>query len=596
MQNPRGCNDRLNEEGDRQNDKRLFDSENNARGGYCWGPAMKYYEGSILPIEWTAQHGCGGPHVTCNEVIQYMCDSEIRDGTETTTIPDDVAQYNAKTNGVYRYGMNEGYQYYQDCKARERNKGIFIADQNVGNKAINTRQNPGGTRYGFECTEERDHYPYWHPSPWKDIAVLVDKQEHCAFYQAESQNVKSKNYCTGIAAGTTVPNYESACLSAGGTWATAPAFGIPAPECRVADFSRDNHLGNTLNGETANYTWILPTTKTEPCIEAGTCNCVLRIRYNITTNESAGLTGEFIDSRSNGANSPITNNPTVDVEGGEVTLALNTAQFGRTFQDRSYMFNILPRPNGVSDSKKIYNLNVRGKRGNIVQTYPATEYDFVPGRLSVTEDDIVHFQWTGCDTNPQGNQGEGKVKTDRSNIVQILDLDSNIPVIATNDTVEKLLFDSEYLRTRMALIDQTGCVPVATLLSQNGNNANAVNQLDTNCAKLNAAKTPYFDGGLVKMNQTGKFTYMSTRNNNFSNRTQKGQLTVVAKDNSLSAGAIIAIVVVSIAVVAGAIGGLVFYGKKNPHSAIGRAVDKIPTPSLGGVSIHRRLPLLNDHN
>lgn len=34
---PRGCNDRLNEENaDRQNDKRLFDSENNARGGYCW--------------------------------------------------------------------------------------------------------------------------------------------------------------------------------------------------------------------------------------------------------------------------------------------------------------------------------------------------------------------------------------------------------------------------------------------------------------------------------------------------------------------------------------------------------------------------------
>ncbi len=45
MQNPRGCNDRLNENGDRQNDKRLFNSENNARGGYCWGPELSFYEG-----------------------------------------------------------------------------------------------------------------------------------------------------------------------------------------------------------------------------------------------------------------------------------------------------------------------------------------------------------------------------------------------------------------------------------------------------------------------------------------------------------------------------------------------------------------------
>jgi hypothetical protein len=179
-------------------------------------------------------------------------------------------------------------------------------------------------------------------------------------------------------------------------------------------------------------------------------------------------------------------------------------------------------------------LNVRGKRGNIVQTFPATEYDFVPNRLSVEEGDIVHFQWTGCDHNPAGNDGEGKDKTDRSNIVQIKDLDNNIPVVATNDTVEyplppclflqilllvevdyhrKVLFQSAFLRNRMALIDQKGCVPVATLIQQNGNN---IEQLDTNCAKLNAAATPYFDGGLVRMNQTGTFTYMSTRNNNFS--------------------------------------------------------------------------------
>merc|ERR1719399_1813319 len=164
----------------------------------------------------------------------------LRDGTNNNTPDPDNPNANR--------GLHEPTSFYQACQTRQRNKGLYTADQNLnGNDARRTRQNPNGARSGLECPEERDYYPYWAPSPWKDLMIMTNNLAMCDWYKQNSQNVAPRGYCTGSGNGD-VPNNAAGCAANGGTWNIQPAFNIPPPECVAAPVQRDNHLGNGPTG------------------------------------------------------------------------------------------------------------------------------------------------------------------------------------------------------------------------------------------------------------------------------------------------------------------------------------------------------------
>ena len=707
------------------------DSATGETTSFTQSKRMYYYSGSILPIEWTAQHGCGtNSKVSCEIVLQYACEDTLdplvddfwpwvqnkaevgttyrgqqhfrsganigapRDGiprdandAATDTIQDNEQSAIANTVETRRYGMHESYDYYQVCQRTERNKGLYTADQNMRrNDRRATRQNPNGNRQGFECPEEREYYPWWAPAPWIDIAVLTDNavsgalcynsnrtkcSDRCLFYLNNTMNYNRKGYCDVDHKTGTVQaklnnqkwtnnqwyNNRKACEAAGFVWYMVShsdnlKLNKDSFVCARTQYSRENQLGNAfaddvvdnsespgvaadhnvVHGVNANrFLWKVPSIPTAPTtyfqsMASAYQSCTLRIRYNVSTADfqqwpyAANSPGasRMVYSRNNSksstdTNTPLLQDPYVYIGAGDlastgeqfVSLAVNTNQYGRTFQDRSYSFSIKPLPttdaaqNTQTDTPRvdatlmqqnlaaggrIYNVNVRGKRGNIVQVYPSVEYDFVPNALAISTKDMVHFQWTGSDYNPRRgcNNAEGgppdpndfrtaanaqdNSRADRSNIVLTEHLAKNVPrdylgfdphenisypvmktdaqnfimqtapcynpatdTQATKDACYQTIMRLAYLNQQLdggALVLRAGdkCLTQTQL--------NAMSDQDTarnhplNCAKLNAKPYPYFDGGVMMLRKSGWFSYFSSRNNNFSNRQQNGVICV----------------------------------------------------------------------
>jgi len=702
----RGSNNRLNEaSANRNNGNRLFDSQNNNRGGYncCdldpedgfqandwiadfnemydWRFLYEadslekqyeevYFVESDVSITWTNQHGTGNKKLLSQIILQYGCDTfprkdtagannapagpeaninalcgnddtckdnmtsmrkfglrmELWNGgnTNTPNDPDSIAGGNNGIAATYtsnngdNEGRHESEEWYYLCEQRARNDGLFHADQDPqGNAQKYTRQNPGGTRRGLECPEERDYYPWWNPSPWHDIAIITPEMEYCEKHQApQSQNVVAKCSCIkpGVQVGdNSVADWfpedeyvdknlnEEDCDNAGGLW---QCFGWgggedDAPECVDSYWTKVNYLGNADNtvrgGKQAHYDWRLPTweslvndhycwhyeeTITYPNSnnENGAPNAgaqtqtqvdcvrmVFRIRYNMSTMDyDPYKTNSTHDYEPNqGILSPIEENPEVDVgfyvQG--LQLAINTAQTGRTFQDRSHTFLVCKRDaSGPWVNKPLLNVNVRGKRGNIVQTFPATEYDFEPQHVELlpTSGQCLHFQWCGSNTHNNGNpggdgqtgdDGQGRGGSDRSNLVQMMKMDESYPV--TYDKLEDELDFFNYVncyhpfRPGVTVSSADAQLILGTAgfykgeeymraaCEEHDGDAAGENRGDCIVDELLNNVSASFRAGLIcclKDNlsmtegQEKIFAFLSTRNNNFSNRSQKWQV------------------------------------------------------------------------
>jgi len=237
-------------------------------------------------------------------------------------------------------------------------------------------------------------------------------------------------------------------------------------------------------------------------------------------------------------------------------LAINTAQVGRVFQDRSHTFKLLKRPTQINYEANIYNLNVQGKRGNIVQVYPAVEYNFVPLELEVKnyQTDLIHLQWTGSNSHQNGrpggdgqtgDDGQGKTGTDRNNFVQIFDRKSNFPLPFESSSMWQdvtvigyLTNNQDQLLSDSSSTSFSSAKKLALFLSSSGyfHCANGTNDIKECVEKkkerldvdLNGAPASLSGGGVViKFNKRNKiYHFMSSRNNAFSNRSQKGSLII----------------------------------------------------------------------
>lgn len=66
---------------------------------------------------------------------------------------------------------------------------VLIANICQYTKYTKLEQLEANNRHGLECPEERDYYPYWHPTPWhlraEDLHLMADMADMCMVTRCE---------------------------------------------------------------------------------------------------------------------------------------------------------------------------------------------------------------------------------------------------------------------------------------------------------------------------------------------------------------------------------------------------------------------------
>lgn len=486
---------------------------------------------------------------------------------------------------------------------------------------------------GFECKFERENHPVSHfgeTSMWNDLAIYTDSKD-CSFENfVVSECIET--WPNGKIKHKSVHKKQEDCESNSGRWIPFHRFidiaedidnerdctklstetktfvwgrpmdfvalsrdQLPDEKCLlqppvracIKDLNTRNNIFSHADGTTdfPTFNWKIPQFYSQK-----SKNCVIRVRHfqtaKIDTIDDLPTTSaaSFIDlsSENFGAKiylakfsssvNKISNNLTLENRRTLRSMQKDKRLAPRVvFQDRSHIFKLRPRPeNQKLQETDIHVISVRGKRGNIVQTFPAVEYDYVPTVLNIKNGQAVQFVWTGSNhhdnKNSQGNDGQtnaagnGQGDTDRNNVMQIfaeknsrnpyqIGGKSNFPVPFENGTLFGVKAKNQYLWAPPGFYadpknSDNGCAIQGESISNpeftnkqafighatsgymwcgtgencgnNQGNLKTVLQLNT-CP-------PNFVGPVFIPEDNRTFNFASTRNNDFSNRSQKGQI------------------------------------------------------------------------
>jgi len=158
----------------------------------------------------------------------------------------------------------------------------------------------------------------------------------------------------------------------------------------------------------------------------------------------------------------------------------------------------------------------------------------------------VHFQWTGSNTNPNNNAGQGRAGSDRHNVLasRMANYFENQPQPSISQLPTYGQWGTSY-PMKIPSVAQDGLQAANINWNFLGFSRADLQSLATTeqpgghfggeLSELDDAGT-YFDLGPRRVTKNGIYNYLCTRNNNFSNRSQKGK--IVVSETEIAAAAI----------------------------------------------------------